>query len=80
MKIDVYLRLCQWLFAAAGALHAARLYYGWEVRIGDWTVPMGVSVAGFIAGASMSTLAREQRRTLPRPHATLRPTEINRPR
>jgi len=35
-------------FALIALVHALRLIYGWNVTIGEWTVPVWVSAVGFL--------------------------------
>lgn len=36
------------IFALIALLHALRLIYGWNVTIGEWTVPVWGSAVGFL--------------------------------
>lgn len=39
------------IFGAVILLHVLRLFYGWDVILGDFNVPMGVSwIAPFVSG------------------------------
>jgi uncharacterized membrane protein YozB (DUF420 family) len=48
MKQRAFLLATSSIFALIALLHALRLIYGWSVTIGEWTVPVWVSVIGFL--------------------------------
>jgi len=48
MKQRAFLLVTSSIFALIALLHALRLIYGWNVTIGDWTVPVWVSAVGFL--------------------------------
>jgi hypothetical protein len=54
------------IFVLVALLHLLRIYMGWPIVIGSWTVPMWVSWAGFVVAGSLSyfglSLARAARR------------------
>ena len=51
MKQGAFLVVTSLIFALIALLHALRLFYGWKVTMGEWTVPVWVSAVGFpIAG------------------------------
>ncbi|HEX6897160.1 MAG TPA: hypothetical protein VF146_17900 [Bryobacteraceae bacterium] len=54
------------IFAAVALFHLVRIYMGWQVDIGDWSVPMwfswiGLVVAGGMAFFGFRLAAREPR-------------------
>ena len=48
MKQGAFLLATSSIFALIALLHALRLIYGWNVAIGEWTVPVWVSAVGFL--------------------------------
>jgi hypothetical protein len=48
MKQRAFVLVTSLIFALIALLHALRLIYGWNVTIGDWTVPVWVSAVGFL--------------------------------
>ena len=44
------------IFALVALLHLVRIYMGWPVVIGSWTVPMWVSWIGLIVAGALSYL------------------------
>jgi hypothetical protein len=48
MKQAVFVLVTSSIFALIALLHALRLIYGWNVTIGEWTVPVWVSAVGFL--------------------------------
>jgi hypothetical protein len=42
------------VFGIVAIFHAARIWMGWPVVIGGWSVPMWVSWIGFIVAAVLS--------------------------
>lgn len=48
MKQGAFLLVTSSLFALIALLHALRLIYGWKVTLGEWTVPVWASWAGFL--------------------------------
>ena len=50
------------IFAIVALLHLLRIYMGWPVVIGNWTVPMWVSWIGFVVAAGLSYFAFAMRR------------------
>jgi hypothetical protein len=48
MKQGAFLLVTSSIFAFIALLHALRLIYGWNVAIGEWTVPVWVSAVGFL--------------------------------
>ncbi len=48
MKQGPFLLVTSLIFALIALLHALRLIYGWNVTIGEWTVPVWVSAIGFL--------------------------------
>jgi len=51
MKQGVFVLVTSSIFASIALLHALRLIYGWNVIIGEWTVPVWVSAVGFLIAA-----------------------------
>lgn len=51
MKKETYIQLTGSFFALIAILHALRLIFGWEVVLGEWMVPMGVSIGASLAAA-----------------------------
>jgi hypothetical protein len=54
MKLGAFLLVTSSIFALITLLHALRLFYGWKVTLGGWTVPVWVSgvgllIAGYLA-------------------------------
>ncbi len=54
------------IFAAVALLHLVRIYMGWPIMIGGWSVPMWVSwigliVAGGLAIFGLTLAARDAR-------------------
>jgi hypothetical protein len=48
MKQGSFLLVTSSFFALIALLHVLRLIYGWNVTIGEWTVPVWVSAVGFL--------------------------------
>jgi hypothetical protein len=48
MKQGAFLVVTSLIFALTALLHALRLFYGWKVTMGEWTVPVWVSAVGFL--------------------------------
>lgn len=48
MNQRAFVLLTSSIFALIALLHALRLIYGWDVTIGQWTVPVWVSAVGFL--------------------------------
>ena len=48
MKQGVFLLLTSSIFALIALVHALRLFYGWNVTIGAWAVPVWVSALGLL--------------------------------
>ncbi len=48
MKQRAFVLVTSSIFALIALLHALRLIYGWNVTIGEWTVPVWVSGVGFL--------------------------------
>ena len=44
------------IFAVVALMHAIRLLYGWEVTINGLTIPMWISVVGFIIPSGLAVL------------------------
>ena len=42
------------IFAIVALLHLLRIYMGWPVVVGDWTVPMWVSWIALVVVSSLS--------------------------
>lgn len=42
------------IFFLVALVHAVRLYKQWNVVVGDWPIPMWVSVLGLIVGGYLS--------------------------
>ena len=42
------------IFALVALLHFLRIFMGWPVLIGSWTVPMWVSWIAFVAAGALS--------------------------
>jgi len=51
MKQGAFVLVTSSIFALIALLHALRLIYGWNVMIGEWTVPVWVSAVGFLIAA-----------------------------
>ena len=48
MNHRAFVLLTSSIFALIALLHALRLIYGWDVTIGEWTVPVWLSAIGFL--------------------------------
>ena len=48
MKQAAFVLVTSSTFALIALVHALRLIYGWNVTIGEWTVPVWVSAVGFL--------------------------------
>jgi hypothetical protein len=48
MKQGAFVLVTSSIFALVAFLHALRLIFGWNVAIGEWTVPVWVSAVGFL--------------------------------
>src|SRR2546428_3796388 len=48
MKQAAFILVTSSIFALIALLHALRLIYGWNVTIGEWTVPVWVSAVGLL--------------------------------
>ena len=42
------------IFAAVALFHLVRIYMGWPVMIGDWSVPMWVSLIGLVFAGGLT--------------------------
>jgi hypothetical protein len=51
MRQRTYLLLTATIFAIVALLHLSRLVFHWPVMIGGWTVPIWVSLPGFLVPA-----------------------------
>jgi len=45
------------IFVIVALLHLLRIYMGWPVVIGDWTVPMSVSWIALVVAGGLSYFA-----------------------
>jgi len=54
MKQAAFVLVTSSIFALIALLHALRLIYGWNVTIGEWTVPVWVSAVGFLIAAYLA--------------------------
>ncbi len=65
MTQGAFLLMSSVIFALIALLHALRLLYGWNVAIGEWTVPVWVSAVGFLLAGYLALqgllLKRKQR-------------------
>ena len=52
MNQRAFVLLTSSIFALIALLHALRLIYGWDVTIGEWTVPVWVSAVGLLIAVS----------------------------
>jgi hypothetical protein len=53
------------IFALIAVLHALRLIYGWNVTIGEWTVPVWISAVGFLIAGYLALQGLLLRRKQP---------------
>ena len=42
------------IFALVALLHLSRIYLGWPIVVGSWTVPMWVSWIGLVVAGALS--------------------------
>jgi hypothetical protein len=54
MNQGAFVLLTSSIFALIALLHALRLIYGWNVTIGEWTVPVWVSAVGFLVAGYLA--------------------------
>ncbi len=54
MNQGAFVLLTSSIFAVIAVLHALRLIYGWNVTIGEWTVPVWVSAVGFLVAGGLA--------------------------
>ena len=50
------------IFALVALLHLLRIYMGWTVVIGDWTMPMWLSWIGLVVAGGLSYFGRSEER------------------
>ena len=48
LSAKTFLQLVGTIFAVIGALHLLRLFFGWQIVLVRWTVPLWVSFFGVI--------------------------------
>ena len=54
MKKECYIKVSGIVFTVVGAVHLLRIFNGWDLIIGAWAAPMGLSLlvvlfAGYLA-------------------------------
>ncbi len=54
MKQGAFVLVTSSIFALMALLHALRLIYGWNVTIGEWTMPVWVSAVGFLVAGYLA--------------------------
>ena len=54
MKPKTYASTAGIIFSVIALLHLARLVFGWEALIGNWSVPAWVSVAALLVAGYLS--------------------------
>jgi hypothetical protein len=54
MKQGAFILVTSSIFALLALLHALRLIYGWNVTIGEWTVPVWISAVGFLIAGCLA--------------------------
>jgi hypothetical protein len=54
MSKNTFCLVAALIFALVALLHLLRLYLGWPVLIGGWSVPMWVSWLGLVVTAALS--------------------------
>jgi len=54
LKKQDYISTVSVVFLIVAAVHAARLYFGWEGVIGGWELPMWLSWAGVLLAGYLS--------------------------
>ena len=65
MKQGAFVLVTSSIFALIALLHALRLIYGWNVTIGEWTVPVWVSAVGFLIAGYLALQGFLLKRTQP---------------
>jgi hypothetical protein len=65
MKQGAFLLVTSSIFALIALLHALRVVYGWNVTIGEWTVPVWVSAVGFLIAGYLAFQAFFLKRNQP---------------
>lgn len=48
VSTKTFLQLIGTIFCIIGTLHLLRLFTGWQIVLGGWTVPLWVSICGVI--------------------------------
>ena len=66
MKENKYLVVSGTVFCLVALLHLARLFFGWQVQVGTWVVPLwqswcGLIVAGALSGWAFRLAARKKK-------------------
>jgi hypothetical protein len=49
-----FTKIAATLFTLGALIHAARLYFGWVVQVGDHVVPINASILFVVLGAVMA--------------------------
>jgi hypothetical protein len=56
MNLKTFCTVTGAIFAVIALIHLARIFFGWHVTIGGWTVPMWMSWIGFIVASGLAYL------------------------
>lgn len=48
MKAKLYVAVSGGIFGLIAVVHLVRLIQRWPVQVGEWSIPMGLSVAGVL--------------------------------
>jgi len=54
MDQRIFLLVAGVIFAVVALLHLLRIYMGWPIVIGSWTVPMWLSWIGLVVAGGLS--------------------------
>ena len=54
MERKTYLWVAGTIFTLVALFHLVRIYMGWPVMIGDWSVPMWVSWIGLVVAGGLA--------------------------
>jgi len=49
-----FTKIAATLFSVGALIHAARLYFGWEVKVDDFVIPVKASILFLVIGAVMA--------------------------
>lgn len=54
MKQKTFIQTSGAIFAVVAVVHLSRLVLGWQVTLGNWQVPMWMSLVGIVVGGYLA--------------------------